>query len=182
VGKDVIIVGCGNTAMDAARCARRMGAENVTVVYRRTQKESTARHEELEHAMEEGVKFAWLHTPMELIGENGWLKFAECAVMELTEPGPDGRRGVRTTDARIQIPCDTLVIALGFDVNPLLTRNEQGLKTLKGGVVVVNEETGETSLPKVFAGGDVITGGATVILAMGQGRRAAAAMHAQLNS
>ncbi len=181
VGKDVIIVGCGNTAMDAARCARRMGAENVTVVYRRTQKESSARHEELEHAMEEGVKFAWLHTPMELLGENGWLKYAECARMELTEPGPDGRRGVRTTDERIKIPCDTLVIALGFDVNPLLTRNEQGLKTLKGGVVVVNEDTGETSMPKVFAGGDVITGGATVILAMGQGRRAAAAMHAQLS-
>jgi len=101
--------------------------------------------------------------------------------MELTEPGPDGRRGVRMTDQRVKIPCDTLVIALGFDVNPLLTRNEEGLKTLKGGVVVVNEETGETSLPKVFAGGDVITGGATVILAMGQGRRAAAAMHAQLS-
>ncbi len=181
VGKNVVIVGCGNTAMDASRCARRMGAENVTVVYRRTQKESTARHEELEHAMEEGVKFAWLTTPMRLLGEGGWLKFAECARMELTEPGPDGRRGVRMTEERIQIPCDTLVIALGFDVNPLLTRNEQGLKTLKGGVVVVNEETGETSLPKVFAGGDVITGGATVILAMGQGRRAAAAMHAQLS-
>jgi glutamate synthase (NADPH/NADH) small chain len=181
VGKDVIIVGCGNTAMDAARCARRMGAENVTVVYRRTQKESTARHEELEHAMEEGVKFAWLHTPTELLGENGWLKFAECAVMELGEPGPDGRRGVKMTDQRVKIPCDTLVIALGFDVNPLLTRNEEGLKTLKGGVVVVDEDSGETSLPRVFAGGDVITGGATVILAMGQGRRAAAAMHAQLS-
>ncbi len=180
VGKDVVIVGCGNTAMDAARCARRMGAENVTVVYRRTQKESSARKEELEHAMEEGVQFAWLTTPLRLLGENGWLRAAECAWMELTEPGPDGRRGARMTEERIQIPCDTLVIALGFDVNPLLTRNEQGLRTLKGGVVVVDEETGETSLDKVYAGGDVITGGATVILAMGQGRRAAGAIHARL--
>ena len=122
-----------------------------------------------------------LHTPTERLGENGWLKFAECAVMELGEPGPDGRRGVKMTDQSVKIPCDTLVIALGFDVNPLLTRNEEGLKTLKGGVVVVDEDSGETSLPRVFAGGDVITGGATVILAMGQGRRAAAAMHAQLS-
>ena len=100
--------------------------------------------------------------------------------MELTEPGPDGRRGVKATEQRVILPCDTLVVALGFAVNPLLAQTEQGLRTLKGGVVVVDEATGETSLPGVYAGGDVITGGATVILAMGQGRRAAEAMHNHL--
>jgi len=181
VGKNVIIVGAGNTAMDASRAARRMGAENVTVVYRRTVKESTARKEELEHAMEEGVVFKFLTNPVQLHGnEKGWMTHAECAVMELGEPGPDGRRSPRMTDERIMIPCDTLVVALGFDVNPLIAQTDKGLKTLKGGVVVVDNETGETSIPGVFAGGDVITGGATVILAMGQGRRAAAAMQRRL--
>ncbi len=181
VGKHVIIVGCGNTAMDAARAARRMGAEKVTVVYRRTVKEATARKEEMEHATEEGVEFKFLTTPVQLHGnDKGWMTHAECAVMELGEPGPDGRRGVRMTEEWITIPCETLVVALGFDVNPLIAMTEKGLKTLKGGVVVADNETGETSLPNVFAGGDVITGGATVILAMGQGRRAAAAMHARL--
>jgi len=180
VGKHVIVVGCGNTAMDAARCAKRLGAE-VTVAYRRSVAESTARREELEHAMEEGIIFRWLHTPIELIGdERGWLREASCAVMELTEPGPDGRRGVRDTGERLVLPCETIIIALGCAVNPLLPRTESGLRTLRGGVVVVDEATGETSLPGVYAGGDVITGGATVILAMGQGHRAAEAMHARL--
>ena len=181
IGKNVIIVGAGNTAMDASRAARRMGAEKVTVVYRRTVKESTARKEELEHAMEEGVEFKYLTTPVQLHGnEKGWMTHAECAVMELGEPGPDGRRSPKMTDERIMIPCETLVVALGFDVNPLIAMTEKGLKTLKGGVVVVDNDTGETSIPGVFAGGDVITGGATVILAMGQGRRAAAAIHQRL--
>ena len=181
VGKNVIIVGAGNTAMDASRAARRMGAEKVTVVYRRTVKESTARKEELEHAHEEGVEFKFLCTPVQLHGnDKGWMTHAECAVMELGEPGPDGRRSPKMTDERLMIPCDTLVVALGFDVNPLLAMTDKGLKTLKGGVVVVDNETGETSIPGVYAGGDVITGGATVILAMGQGRRAAAAIHRRL--
>ncbi|MBI1754373.1 MAG: NADPH-dependent glutamate synthase [Acidobacteria bacterium] len=181
VGKHVVIVGAGNTAMDAARAARRMGAEHVTVVYRRTIKESTARKEELEHAHEEGVEFKFLCTPVQLHGnDKGWMTHAECAVMELGEPGPDGRRSPKMTDERIMIPCDTLVVALGFDVNPLIAMTDKGLKTLKGGVVVVDNDTGETSIPGVFAGGDVITGGATVILAMGQGRRAAAAIHQRL--
>jgi glutamate synthase (NADPH/NADH) small chain len=183
IGKNVIIVGAGNTAMDAARAARRMGAEHVTIVYRRTIKESTARAEELEHAHEEGVEFKFLTTPVQLHGnEKGWMTHAECAVMELGEPGPDGRRSPKMTDERIMIPCETLVVALGFDVNPLIAMTEKGLRTLKGGVVVVNEETGETSLPGVYAGGDVITGGATVILAMGQGRRAAGAIHERLTN
>ena len=181
VGKNVIIVGAGNTAMDAARAARRMGAEHVTIVYRRTIKESTARAEELEHAHEEGVEFKFLTTPVQLHGnEKGWMTHAECAVMVLGEPGPDGRRSPKMTDERIMIPCETLVVALGFDVNPLIAMTDKGLKTLKGGVVVVDEETGETTIPGVYAGGDVITGGATVILAMGQGRRAAAAIQKRL--
>jgi glutamate synthase (NADPH/NADH) small chain len=182
IGKNVIVVGCGNTAMDAARCSRRLGA-NVTIVYRRSVAESTARKEELEHTMEEGVVFKWLTTPMSLIGdENSWVKTAECAVMELTEPGSDGRRGVKDTGERLTLPCDTLIVALGCAVNPLIAQEEKTLKTQRGGVLTVDDATGETSLAGVFAAGDVITGGATVILAMGQARRAAAAMHKHMVS
>ncbi|WP_306602191.1 NADPH-dependent glutamate synthase [Geothrix sp. 21YS21S-2] len=181
VGRHVVIVGCGNTAMDASRAARRLGPESVSIVYRRTIKESTARKEELEHTEEEGVHFHFLTNPLRCIGnDKGWITHIECAVMELTEPGPDGRRGVRATAETVTLPCDTLVVALGFSVNPLIAQTEDRLKTLKGGVVRVDEATGETTVPGVFAGGDVITGGATVILAMGQGRRAAEAMHKQL--
>lgn len=181
VGRHVVVVGCGNTAMDAARAARRMGPDLVSIVYRRTLKESTARKEELEHTGEEGVAFRWLTNPIRCLGnDQGWITHVECAVMELTEPGPDGRRGVRPTSETVVLPCDTLVVALGFSVNPLIAQTERGLKTFKGGVVRVDEHTGETTVPGVFAGGDVITGGATVILAMGQGRRAAEAMHRQL--
>jgi glutamate synthase (NADPH/NADH) small chain len=181
VGRHVVVVGCGNTAMDAARAARRMGPETVSIVYRRTIKESTARKEELEHTGEEGVQFRWLTNPVRAIGDDkGWLTHLECSVMELTEPGPDGRRGVKATEERVILPCDTLVVALGFAVNPLIANTEPGLTTLKGGVVRVDEATGETTVKEVYAGGDVITGGATVILAMGQGRRAAEAMHNHL--
>ncbi len=180
VGKHVVVVGCGNTAMDAARCSKRLGAD-VTVVYRRSVKESTARKEELQHAMEEGITFRWLTTPLEARGsEQGWVTEAECALMELTEPGPDGRRGVRDTGKREVLPCETLIIALGCAVNPLIAQTEEDLKTLRGGVVKVDESTGETTVEGVYAGGDVITGGATVILAMGQGHRAAEAIHARL--
>ncbi len=176
VGKHVIVVGCGNTAMDAARCARRLGAE-VTVMYRRSVQESTARHEELEHAIEEGVNFRWLTTPVSLqVDEDGWIRTAECARMELTEAGSDGRRGVRDTGERERVEVDTFIVALGCAVNPLLAETDSRLQTLRGGVVRVDDETGETTLPGVFAGGDVITGGATVILAMGQAHRAAQAM------
>jgi glutamate synthase (NADPH/NADH) small chain len=182
VGRHVIVVGCGNTAMDAARCSRRLGAD-VTVAYRRSVAESTARQEELEHAMEEGVVFRWLTTPMALLGdESGWVAKAECAIMELAEPGGDGRRGVRDTGQRVVLPCDTLIVALGCAVNPLLAQEEKTLRTQRGGVLVVDEASGETSVPGVFAAGDVITGGATVILAMGQARRAAAAMHRHMMS
>jgi glutamate synthase (NADPH/NADH) small chain len=182
VGEHVMVVGCGNTAMDGARCSKRLGAD-VTVVYRRSVAESTARKEELEHAMEEGIAFKWLTSPLRLIGdEKGWLKEVECAVMELTAPGPDGRRGVKDTGERLVLPCETLIVALGCAVNPLISQGEKDLKTLRGGVIVVDEQTGETTLPGVYAGGDVITGGATVILAMGQGHRAAEAIHRRLTA
>ena len=181
VGKNVIVVGCGNTAMDCARAAKRMGQGHVTVVYRRTAKESTARIEEVQHAQEEGITFRWLTNPVVAKGdEQGWIREVECAVQELGEAGPDGRRSPRPTGEIVTLACDTLVVALGFGVNPLIAQTESRLRTLKGGVVVVDEETGETTVPGVFAGGDVITGGATVILAMGQGRRAAAAIHRRL--
>ena len=182
VGEHVMVVGCGNTAMDGARCSKRLGAD-VTVVYRRSVAESTARKEELEHAMEEDIAFKWLTSPLRLIGdEKGWLKEVECAVMELTAPGPDGRRGVKDTGERLVLPCETLIVALGCAVNPLISQGEKDLKTLRGGVIVVDEQTGETTLPGVYAGGDVITGGATVILAMGQGHRAAEAIHRRLTA
>jgi len=131
--------------------------------------------------MEEGVEFSWLTTPLSVRGnDQGWVIEAECATMELTEPGADGRRGVRDTGQREILPCDTLVIALGCAVNPLIAQTDSHLKTLRGGVVMVDEGTGETTVPGVYAGGDVITGGATVILAMGQGHRAAEAIHARL--
>ena len=181
VGRNVVIVGCGNTAMDAARAARRLGLDSVSIVYRRTLQEASARQEELEHTREEGVGFRWLTNPLRCISNReGWLTHLECAVMELTEAGVDGRPLARATAERVVLPCDTLVIALGFAVNPLLAQTEASLSTRKGGVVVVDELTGETTMPGVFAGGDVITGGATVILAMGQGRRAAEAIHAHL--
>lgn len=183
VGQHVIIVGCGNTAMDCARAARRLGHPKVTVVYRRTEAESTARVEEVLHAKEEGIEFRWLVNPVRIHGsESGWIQQVDCAEMELGEPGPDGRRSPVPTGRELTLECDTLVVALGFAVNPLLARTEPGLRTLRGGVVVVDEDTGETSLPGVYAGGDVITGGATVILAMGQARRAAAAIHRRLSN
>jgi glutamate synthase (NADPH/NADH) small chain len=181
VGRRVVVVGCGDTAMDASRTSLRLGPDSVDIVYRRTRKESTARDEEVEHAEQEGIVFNWLQTPVRILGNaEGWVTGVECAVMEVTEPGADGRRGVRMTEARKVIPCDTVITALGFGVNPLLPSTEARLETKKGGVVVANLDTGETTMQGVFAGGDVITGGATVILAMGQGRTAAAAMHAQM--
>jgi glutamate synthase (NADPH/NADH) small chain len=194
VGEHIVVVGCGNTAMDCARAARRMGRAmaratgrttegRVSVVYRRTEQESTARIEEIEHAKEEGVEFLWLTNPIAVGGdEGGWVRELECAVMELGEAGPDGRRRPVDTGRRVVLPCDTLIVALGFGVNPLIAQTEARLRTLKGGLVEVDEATGETSVPGVFAGGDVITGGATVILAMGQGRRAAEAMDRYLSA
>ena len=181
VGKHVVVVGGGNTAMDCVRNARRMGCESVTLLYRRTQAEMPARKEEVAHAMEEGVHFEFLAAPVALHGdEQGWIKELECVRMELGEPDASGRRRpVEVAGSNFRIPCETCVSALGFGVNPLLSTTTPDLKTNKWGVLEVDDSK-QTSIPGVYAGGDAITGGATVILAMGQGKRAAEAMHEYL--
>ncbi|MGI6456122.1 MAG: NADPH-dependent glutamate synthase [bacterium] len=184
VGKRVAVIGCGNTAMDAARVSVRMGAEEVTVVYRRTLAEAPARKEEIEHAMQEGVQFRFLTAPVQLSGsEEQWVTEMECIQMELGEPDASGRRRpVEKKGSEFRIAVDTIVTALGFGVNPLVPSTTEGLKLDKWGVVIADRETGKTSRPGVFAGGDVITGGSTVIMAMGQGRVAARAIHDYLES
>ncbi len=175
MGRRVAVIGAGNTAMDAARVALRMGADEVSVVYRRTERESLARREELQHAMEEGVRFRWLTTPVRILGDDrGWVVGMECVRMQLGEPDASGRR------ARVEMPgtdftleVDTVIYALGTNANPIIARTTLGLATDKRGYVVIDERTGMTSVPGVFAGGDIVTGAATVILALGAGRRAA---------
>jgi len=178
MGKRVAVVGAGNTAMDAARVALRMGAESVTVVYRRTRRESPARVEELEHAIEEGVVFQWLTAPVEITGdESGWVTGMICQKMELGEPDASGRRRpepVKGSDFKIDV--DTVIYALGTTANPIIAQTTPGLAVNKWGYIQVDEHTNMTSIPGVFAGGDIVTGAATVILAMGAGKRAAQGM------
>jgi glutamate synthase (NADPH/NADH) small chain len=178
MGKRVAVVGAGNTAMDSARVAIRMGAESVTVVYRRSRRESPARIEELEHAMEEGVHFEWLTNPVEIQGNpEGWVTGMICQKMELGEPDASGRRrpvAVAGSDFRIDV--DTVIYALGTTANPIIAQTTPGLKVNKWGYIEVDERTGMTSIPGLFAGGDIVTGAATVILAMGAGKRAAQGM------
>ncbi|MBD3236554.1 MAG: NADPH-dependent glutamate synthase [Candidatus Eisenbacteria bacterium] len=178
VGKKVAVIGAGNTAMDSARVSLRMGAERVMIVYRRTIKESPARAEELHHAVEEGVQFHWLTTPVRILGdEKGWATGMECIEMELGEPDASGRRRpIPKEGTNFVLPCDTVVNALGTQANPIIAQTTPGLELNRWGYIVVDEETQMTSLPGVFAGGDIVTGGATVILAMGAGRKAAAGM------
>ncbi len=181
VGRRVAVVGAGNTAMDAARSALRMGAEEVRVVYRRSEVEMSARAEEYAHAKEEGVIFEWLTNPVRVIGnEDGWVTGLECQRMRLGEPDASGRaRPIPTEEPPIVVPTDTVVVAVGTRPNRLLTKGGQ-LKTASWGGLIVDEASGETSQPGVFAGGDAVTGAATVILAAGAGLRAAAAIHEQL--
>jgi len=176
MGRRVAVVGAGNTAMDAARVALRMGAERVMVVYRRSEKESPARIEELHHAKEEGVEFMWLTNPVRVLGtEEGWVKGMECVEMELGEPDASGRRRpIPKAGSERVIDVDTVICALGTSSNPVIAQTTPGLKTNKWGYIEVDEATGATSLPGVYAGGDIVTGAATVILAMGAGRNAAA--------
>ena len=178
MGRRVAVIGAGNTAMDAARVALRMGAESVTVVYRRSQVESPARAEELHHAIEEGIVFKWLTNPVRILGtEGGWARAMTCVRMELGEPDDSGRRRpVPVPGSEFDIDVDTVIYALGTRSNPVISQTTPGLKTTKLGYVITDEATGETSVPGVFAGGDIVTGSATVILAMGAGRRAARAM------
>ena len=176
-GKKVVVVGGGNVAMDAARTALRLGAET-TIVYRRTEKELPARVEEVHHAKEEGIQFAMLTNPVEVIGdENGWVKAVRCIRMELGEPDESGRRSpVEIPGSEFEIETDTVIMSLGTSPNPLIARTTAGLETTRRGCLVA-DENGATTRPGVFAGGDAVTGAATVILAMGAGRKAAAAIH-----
>jgi len=178
MGCRVAVIGDGNTAMDCVRCALRMGAEKVTLVYRRTQKESPARAEELHHAMEEGIEFQWLTNPVKILGNaEGWVIGMECIRMVLGEPDASGRRApVEQPGTNFEIPVDSVIYALGTRANPIIARSTPGLKTNQWGYIEVDEQTGMTSIPGIFAGGDIVTGAATVILALGAGRRAAKGM------
>ena len=180
-GRKVAVVGGGNVAMDAARCARRLGAE-VTVVYRRTEAELPARREEVEHAMEEGIVFHFLTNPLSISGDDqGWVKTIRCQRMELGEPDASGRRRpVPVEGSEEDLDMDCVIMALGTSPNPLIKSTTEGLDTQKWGGIIVQEETGETSRRNVYAGGDAVTGAATVILAMGAGKTAASANRERL--
>jgi glutamate synthase (NADPH) small chain len=176
-GKRVATVGGGNVAMDSARTAKRLGADSSMIVYRRTRKEMPARAEEIHHAEEEGLQFEFLVAPVEVVGnEKKWVTGLKCVRMQLGEPDASGRaRPVTVPGSEFVIPCDVVVVAIGTRANPLLTATCPDLKLNKWGNIVVDDK-GMTSLPGVFAGGDIVRGAATVILAMGDGKRAAKAM------
>lgn len=182
LGKKVAVLGGGNVAMDAARTALRLGAEESWIVYRRSHEELPARKEEAEHAEEEGVKFALLTSPVEILSDdNGWVTGMKCIKYELGEPDDSGRRRpVPIEGSGYVMEVDTVVVAIGQGPNPLVPRTTKGLELTKRGNIVADPETGATSKPGVFAGGDVVTGAATVILAMGAGRTAANSIHEYL--
>jgi glutamate synthase (NADPH/NADH) small chain len=183
-GRNVIVVGGGNTAMDAVRTSRRLGAKTATLVYRRSEAEMPARAEEVKHARQEGIEFRMLTNPTEFIGdEKGWLTGARCVRMELGEPDSSGRRRpVEIKGSDTVLPADVAIIGLGTTANPLVQSTTPDLKTTPRNYIVADPETTRTSKRGVFAGGDIVTGGATVILAMGAGRKAAASIHAFLTS
>ncbi|MBO4863279.1 MAG: NADPH-dependent glutamate synthase [Eubacterium sp.] len=179
--KKAVIVGGGNVAMDAARSAKRLGAE-VTIVYRRSMEELPARKEEVEHAIEEGIIFKLLNNPIEVVGEDGRVKAIRCQEMELSEPDESGRRSPVPIEGKInEIEADCFIVSIGTSPNPLIKSTTDGLDTNKRGCIVADEE-GATTREGVFAGGDAVTGAATVILAMGAGKKAAAAMDAYIMS
>lgn len=175
--KKAVIVGGGNVAMDAARCAKRLGVEEVSIVYRRSMEELPARKEEVEHAMEEGIDFKLLRNPVRVVGdETGWVRGVECVEMELGEADESGRRRpVEKAGSNFVIEADCMIMAIGTSPNPLIRSTTEGLETNKKGCLVT-DETGKTTREGVFAGGDAVTGAATVILAMGAGKTAAKAM------
>jgi glutamate synthase (NADPH/NADH) small chain len=178
VGKHVVVVGGGNVAMDAARSALRLGAEEVSIVYRRGEDEMPARREEIEHAKEEGITFRLLTNPVRILGDEKFnVTAVECIKMELGEPDKSGRRSpVPVEGSEFTIPADVVVIAIGTSPNPIIFKGSEGLDQNRRGTVVADEETGATSKCGVFAGGDVVTGAATVISAMGAGKKAAKAI------
>ena len=183
VGRRVVVVGGGNTAMDSARCAMRLKPEVVTLLYRRTRAEMPARGEEVENAMEEGIKFEFLTAPVELEGdEKGRLKRVKCVRMELGAPDASGRRRpVPQKGSEFYIESDSLVVAVGQSPNPVIQQTTAGLATNKWGCIITEEATGKTSLDGIYAGGDVVRGGATVLLAMKDGKAAAKAIHEKLS-
>lgn len=182
IGKRVAVIGAGNVAMDAARVSLRLGAEEVTIVYRRSEAEIPARHEELEHAKDEGVKLRLLTAPTKVLGnEKGWVVGLECQEMELGEPDASGRRRpIPRAGSEFTMEIDSVIVAIGTSPNPLVPQSTPELQTGKHGTIVADPETGATTVPGVWAGGDAVTGAATVISAMGAGKRAAAAIHSYL--
>jgi len=184
VGKRVAVVGGGNVAMDAARTALRLGAEHIAIVYRRSEKELPARQEEIHHAKEEGIHFQLLTAPTAVLGnEEGWVTGLQCVHMELGEPDISGRcRPSEVPDSTFVLDVDTVIIAIGQGPNPLVQSTTQGLEINKNGNINAHAETGATSKTGIFAGGDVVTGAATVILAMGAGKKAALAIDQYLKS
>lgn len=181
VGKNVAVLGGGNVAMDAARSAKRLGAENVYIVYRRGREELPARAEEVEHAEQEGIEFKLLQNPTRILGnEDGWVDGMEVIKMELGEPDESGRRRpVEIAGSEEVLDIDTVVVAIGQTPNPLIRQTTEGLETNKRGCIIA-DENGLTTREKVYAGGDVVTGAATVILAMGAGKKAAEALDKEL--
>jgi homotetrameric NADPH-dependent glutamate synthase len=183
IGKSVVVIGAGNTAMDCLRVAKRLGTPTVRCVYRRSEAEAPARIEELRHAKEEGIEFFFLHAPVEIkVDDDGNVRGMKVQKMMLGEPDEKGRRKPMPLDEFVELECDTVIYALGTNANPIITKSTPGLELNKWGYIVADAYTQATSVPGVFAGGDIVTGGATVILAMGAGRRAARAIGAYLES
>ncbi len=183
-GKRVAVIGGGNTAMDSVRTARRLGADRAIIVYRRSEEEMPARVEEIKHAREEGVEFMTLHNPNEYLGdEKGRVHSMRLQKMELGEPDTSGRRKPVPVEGAIEdIEVDLVIVSIGVSPNPLIPNEFKGLNVSKWGTIIVNQDTMQSDLPDVYAGGDIVRGGATVILAMGDGRKAAAAMNDQLKN
>jgi len=182
-GRNVLVIGGGNTAMDAVRTARRLGAETATIVYRRTEEDMPARAEEVRHAREEGIRFLTLHNPVEYHADsNGRVAEAVLQVMQQGEPDESGRRSPVPVEGKtVTVPADLVIVAVGVSPNPLIPSSVEGLAVSPKGTIVADEATLQTSLPCVYAGGDIVRGGATVILAMADGRKAAAAVQKMLN-
>ena len=183
-GKDVAVIGGGNTALDAIRSALRLGARKAYVIYRRGDAEMPARAEEVHHARQEGIDFQMLTAPVEFISDGkGWLKAARCVRMELGEPDASGRRRpVPVEGSEFDLPLSVAIMAIGTTANPIVQSTTPGLGTDQRGYIQANSETQRTTRQGVFAGGDIVTGAATVILAMGAGRRAAASIHDYLQT
>jgi glutamate synthase (NADPH) small chain len=182
-GQRVVVVGGGNVAMDAVRTARRMGAKQATIAYRRGKDELPARAEEIRHAEEEGVTFELMASPTRIIGnDDGWVTGIECQMMQLGEADASGRRRpTPIAGSEYVLDCDMVVVAIGTRSNPMLTSSEPDLSINEWGYLVV-DENGMTSVPGIFAGGDIVRGAATVILAMGDGKRAARAIERYLDT